>query len=87
MISLTGGRRPFDREGFRMEDETNWQRAALLVATGIAQNRDTVYRLARPSPVTSGQFNAGAIRLRTNPALRRAFLAGNETTGRLRCRC
>ena len=83
MVSLTGGPRAFDREGFRMEEETNWQRAELLVATGLAPNRHTVYRLGPPSPVTSRQFNRAVIRLRTNRAVRRAFLAGNETTGKL----
>ena len=37
MVSLTGGPRPFDREGFRLEEETNWRRAELLVASGIAR--------------------------------------------------
>ena len=36
MVSLTGGPRAFDREGFRMEEETNWERAELLVSAGIA---------------------------------------------------
>ena len=57
MVSLTGGPRPFDREGFRMEEETNWHRAELLVGAGIARNRQTVYRLGPPSPVTSRRFN------------------------------
>jgi hypothetical protein len=83
MVSLTGGRRPFDREGFRLEEQNNWHRAELLVVAGIARNRQTVYRLGPPSPVTSRSFNRGAIRLRTNTALRRAFLAGNEMHGRL----
>jgi hypothetical protein len=83
MVSLTGGPRPFDRLGFRMEEETNWARAELEVAAGIASNRHEVYRLGSPSPVTSKAFNRAAIRFRTNPALRRAFLAGNETSGRL----
>jgi hypothetical protein len=83
MVSLTGGPRPFAREGFRMEEETNWHRAELLVAAGIARNRDKLYRLGRPSSVTSGEFNRAAIRLRTNRPLRRAFLAGNEMHGRL----
>ena len=82
-IALTGGPRTFDREGLRMEEDTNWERAALLVSTGIARNRDTVYRLGAPSPVSSARFNAAAVRVRTNAALRQAFLAGNEITGRL----
>ncbi len=83
MVSLTGGRRAFDREGFRAEEETNWRRAELLVATGLAPNRRTRYRLGPPSPVTSRVFNRAVIRLRTDPRFLRAFLAGNETTGRL----
>lgn len=83
MVSLTGGPRPFDREGFRMELETNWHRSELLVASGIARNRGMVYRLGRPSRVSTREFNRAAIRLRTNPALRRAFLVGNEMHGRL----
>jgi hypothetical protein len=83
MVSLTGGPRVFDRLGFRMEEETNWERAEQLVASRIARNRHTAYRLGPPSPVTSREFNRAAIRLRTNPALRRAFLAGGETSGRL----
>jgi hypothetical protein len=83
MVSLTGGPRAFDRAGFRLEEGTNWRRAELLVAARIARNRHTVYHLGPPSPTSSREFNRAVIRFRTNPALRRAFLAGNETTGRL----
>ena len=58
MVSLTGGPRPFDRLGFRMEEETNWERAELQVAAGIANNRHTVYRLGSPSPVRAGSSTA-----------------------------
>jgi hypothetical protein len=83
MVSLTGGPRPFAREGFRAEEETNWRRAEPLVAGGVAANRHTRYRLGRPSPVSGRAFNRAAIRLRTDPRLRRNWLAGNETSGRL----
>ena len=83
MVSLTGGPRAFDREGFRMEEETNWERAELLVSAGIARNRGTVYRLGPPSGVSSRAFNRAVIRFHTNAAVRRDFLAGNETSGRL----
>jgi hypothetical protein len=83
MVSLTGGPRPFDREGFRMEEETNWHRGELVVAAGLARNRHTVYHLGPPSPVTSREFNRAVIRFHTNRSLRRAYLAGNETNGRL----
>jgi pimeloyl-ACP methyl ester carboxylesterase len=83
MISLTGGPRAFAREGFRMEEETNWQRAGLLVAAGLAPNRHTVYHLGPPSPVHSREFNRAVIRLPTDDAALRAFVAGNETSGKL----
>ncbi len=83
MVSLTGGPRAFARAGFRLEEETNWRRAELVVATGLGRNRHTVYRLGPPSPVTSRQFNRAVLRLRTNRAVRRAFLAGDEITGKL----
>lgn len=84
MIDLTGGPRTFDRQGFRVEEETNWRRVQLLVASGLAPNRNTVYRLGPLSDVTSAAFNRSVIRLRTNEKLLRTFLAGNETTGELR---
>ena len=59
------------------------ERAELVVATGLGRNRHTAYRLGPPSPVTSRQFNRAVLRLRTNRAVRRAFLAGDETTGKL----
>lgn len=83
MVSLTGGRRAFDREGFRMEEALNWQRAELLVAARLGRNRHTVYHLGPPTHVTSREFNRAVIRLRTNDAALRAFLAGNDTTGKL----
>ncbi len=84
MIELTGGRRAFDREGFRAEEDTNWHRAELLVAAGLAQNRLAQYNLGPRASVTSDAFNRAVIRLRTNPLSQRSFLAGNETTGKLR---
>jgi dienelactone hydrolase len=83
MVSLTGGPRAFDREGFRLEEETNWLRAKLLIALRLGPNRHTVYRLRRPSPVTSRDFNRKVIRLSTDATALRAFLAGSETTGKL----
>ena len=83
MVSLTGGPRAFARAGFRLEEETNWERAELVVATGLGRNRHTAYRLGPPSPVTSRQFNRAVLRLRTNRAVRRAFIAGAEITGKL----
>src|SRR5262249_1878602 len=68
MIELTGGPRAFDGEGFRVEEATNWNRALLNVSSGVAKNRDTRYQ--------DPAFDRAAIRLRTNDALRRAFIEG-----------
>jgi pimeloyl-ACP methyl ester carboxylesterase len=84
VIDLTGGPRALDREGFRVEEETNWRRARLLVASGLAPNRDTVYRLGPLSDVASAAFNRSVIRFRTNASLLHTFVEGNETTGELR---
>ncbi|MDQ1467682.1 MAG: hypothetical protein QOH10_2097, partial [Actinomycetota bacterium] len=83
MISLSGGPRAFDREGFEAEEETNWRRAELLVATQIAPNRDSKYVLGPPTTVTSDEFNRAVIHLPVNAPGLRDFVAGNETTGRL----
>jgi hypothetical protein len=81
MVDLTGGPRAFGREGFHLEEETNWRRVELLVAARLAPNRDKAYRLGPLSPVTSEEFNRNVIRLQTNDEGLRSFVAGNETTG------
>jgi hypothetical protein len=83
MLAVSGGPRPFGREGFRAEEETNWQRGELVLTSGLADNRRTIYRLGAPSPVSSRDFNRAVLRFRPNPASRQPYLAGNETTGRL----
>jgi pimeloyl-ACP methyl ester carboxylesterase len=83
LLDVTGGPRAFDREGFRIEEETNWQRTELAVGSGIAPNRTAPYALGPLSAVASDDFNAAALRLRTNPELQAGFFAGNETTGRI----
>jgi pimeloyl-ACP methyl ester carboxylesterase len=86
MLDLTGGPRRFGRAGFRLEEETNWTRAELLVAAKLAPNRDTRYRLGPLSPVTSDEFNRAVIRLPgpTGDQLTRNFYDGEDTTGKLR---
>jgi pimeloyl-ACP methyl ester carboxylesterase len=84
MLDLTGGPRPFDREGFRAEEDTNWRRTELAVAARIAPNRATTYRLGPLSTVSSDQFNRAVIRLPVDNASMRAFVAGNDVTGALR---
>jgi pimeloyl-ACP methyl ester carboxylesterase len=81
LIDLTGGRRPFAREGIHAEEETNWERSQLLVSAKLARNQDRTYRLGPVSDITSEEFNRAVIRLTTNDEARQAFLDGSETTG------
>jgi len=83
MLDLTGGPRAFDREGFRAEEETNWSRAEILVASRLAPNADHDYRLGPLSDVSSEEFNRTAIRLPVNDDLMRRFVEGNEISGDL----
>jgi pimeloyl-ACP methyl ester carboxylesterase len=72
MVELSGGPRPFAREGLRLEEETDWRRAGLAVAAGVVPPQD-------PS-----RFDAGAVRLRTDEAGLQAYVADNEASGALR---
>jgi len=83
MIDLTGGPRAFDRAGFHEEEETNWRRGQLAVATGLASNTETAYRLGPLSSVTSEEFNSAVIRLPANEDLLRSFTEGQDVTGDL----
>jgi pimeloyl-ACP methyl ester carboxylesterase len=84
MVDLTGGPRPFDRAGFRQEEDTNWRRVELAVSAGVVPHRDTPYRLGPSSDVSDDEFNRAAVRLRPNDDALRAFVAGNDLTGELR---
>ena len=75
-LDLTGGPRAFDREGFRIEENTDWNRIELAVAAGLALNRETTYRLGPLSTVPSDEFNRAAIRLRVRDDLLPGFVAG-----------
>lgn len=83
MLDLTGGPRAFDRDGFRVTEETNWRRTGLLVASRLGSNADRMYQLGPLSTIASGDFNRDAVRLQTNDDLLRRFTEGNETTGEL----
>jgi pimeloyl-ACP methyl ester carboxylesterase len=83
LIDLTGGPRPFAREGIHAEEETNWERSQLLVSAKLARNQDRTYRLGPMSNITSEEFNRAAIRFTTNDEARQAFLDGSETTGKV----
>jgi pimeloyl-ACP methyl ester carboxylesterase len=83
MVDLTGGPRPFDREGFRDSEETNWRRLELSVASGVVPQRNEPYRLGPTSGITDQEFNRSVLRLHTNDELLRAFVEGNEVSGDL----
>jgi pimeloyl-ACP methyl ester carboxylesterase len=83
MLDLTGGPRAFGREGFRYEENTNWRRASLAVAAGIAPNSGTKYRLGPASDMTSDEFNEAVVRLPVNDENLRTFLDRSETSGQL----
>jgi pimeloyl-ACP methyl ester carboxylesterase len=82
-VELSGGPRPFGREGFRIEEDTFWSRTALSVGAGVVPPHDQPYELGPTSSVSSADFNRDAIRLRTDPELLRAFTDRNEITGDL----
>ena len=84
MLDLTGGPRAFDREGSRIEEDTNWRRTELAVSAGIALNRNTIYRLGPSSGVPSETFNRAVVRLPVNEDFLRTFVAGSDVTGALR---
>ncbi|MBI4571508.1 MAG: alpha/beta fold hydrolase [Chloroflexi bacterium] len=82
LIDLTGGPRAFAREGFFLEEATNWARK-LGVALRLDDNQDRSYSLGPLSEVRSDEFNAKAVRFRGNPDILRSLSQGNETTGEL----
>ncbi len=84
MIDLTGGRRSFDREGFRDEEETNWTRAAQLVAARLVPPRTAPYTFREEVGVSNDEFNGKALHIQTNDEAFRQFTAGMEVTGDLR---
>ena len=84
MIDLTGGRRSFDREGFRDEEETNWTRAAQLVAARLVPPRTAPYTFREEVGVSNDEFNGMALHIPTNDEAFRQFTAGMEVTGNLR---
>jgi pimeloyl-ACP methyl ester carboxylesterase len=83
MLDLTGGPRAFDREGFHLEEETNWRRAELLVVARLAPNADKTYELGPLSTIANDEFNREVIRLPVNDDLMRTFTEGSEIAGDL----
>jgi len=84
LIDMTGGPRALAAEGFSIEEETNWFRAPILVATGQAYNSDYDYQLPNTPGLTNEEFNAGVVRRQPpDPETRENFRRGNELTGDL----
>jgi pimeloyl-ACP methyl ester carboxylesterase len=82
--SMTGGARAHDVEGFVREEATNWERAQILLATGLSYNAGREYALPSSAGVSTAEFNAGV--LRKQPAREEQlsnFNKGNEITGDL----
>jgi hypothetical protein len=70
VIDLTGGPRPFAREGLALAKEGDgWFAGSriVLIVPGVFNNADTVYRLGPGSGVPSDEFNAAAVRFRAGP--------------------
>jgi pimeloyl-ACP methyl ester carboxylesterase len=82
MVDLTGGPRAFAREGIHDEEDTNFERARLIVAARLTPPRETPYRLGPDNPVTSKEFNRDAIVIPTSDAYDE-FSEGMEVTGNL----
>jgi hypothetical protein len=83
MLALTGGERAFGREGFHQEEETNWRRGGLAVVARLVPPRHEPYQLGPDSPVSSEDFNRGALVLPTDEEALRTFTEGMEVTGDL----
>jgi pimeloyl-ACP methyl ester carboxylesterase len=84
LLDMTGGERAHDREGFALEIDTNWERAEILVATGLSYNAGREYELGALAGVTSVDFNARVVR--KQPAREEQltnFNLGNELSGDL----
>ncbi len=84
MLDFTGGPRAHDREGFVLEEATNWQRAQILVAAGLSFNEGREYAL-RSGSAASRDFNARVLRKRpASDETLTNFIEGNGITGALR---
>jgi pimeloyl-ACP methyl ester carboxylesterase len=81
MLDLQGGPRAFDREGFRIEEDTNWRRAAVVVASGLAPNAGRQYELGPLSDISSEEFNRDVVRLPVNEDLFARLIADGDVTG------
>jgi pimeloyl-ACP methyl ester carboxylesterase len=85
LIDMTGGPRALVDEGFAMEEETNWERAPILIGFGLAYNQGREYAFGPGAGVSSAAFNAGVVRKPpAAPEQLANFNEGNLVTGDLR---
>lgn len=83
VIDLTGGPRPYAREGLHLEEEAVWDSARVQIASGLASNTGVTYALGPVSDVPSDTFNREAVRMTLNAEIAARFFAGNEASGAL----
>ncbi len=88
VIDLTGGPRPFAREGVRRRAGPNLELVGSAVGAGLDvlglfDNQDRVYALGPLSDVSSEEFNAAAIRASGSEFLE-TFTAGQNITGEIK---
>lgn len=84
MVDLTGGPRLFARQGFHLEEETNWALADRVIAARLGANTDRVYDLGPDAGVTGDGFNRAAVRLSPDAALLARFSGGQVASGAFR---
>lgn len=80
VTDLTGGPRPFAREGALDQIDANFGFAATALGAGIYGNAGRVYELGPQSDVSDEAFNDGAIRIEAGDFLR-TFSEGHDSTG------
>lgn len=83
VLDVTGGPRPFGREGLHLEEETVWESARVQIAAGLASNVTRRYALGPQSDVPSDVFNREAVRFTFDPSIAPQFLAGSDADGAL----
>ncbi len=85
MTALTGGPRPFEDQGFALEEATNWFRDSILVPYHVAYNRDEngdyQYSFPTTDGITADDFNRNVVRSPRSDQAVADFNAGNEISG------
>lgn len=79
-VALSGGPRPFAVEGLRIQEAILWGYARANVGDGVFDNRTVAYEIEGVPGVSTEQFNAGVIRVKSG-GLRDFFYKQQELTG------